>query len=72
MKTTMTYAVDILEDEVRKLEKCLSNWDIEQYPEARKERDNRVKSLKMALDCISFVNRGFNPLETGHFDHLKT
>lgn len=46
------YAIEILENEIRLLEKCLSEWDINRYPESRRIRDKRLKDLQNALDKI--------------------
>lgn len=48
----MYYAIELLEKEKQILEKCLSEWDIKQYPEARKEREDRLKSINKAIKYL--------------------
>ena len=45
----MTHALDILKTEKKQLQECLSNWDCEQYPEAREKRDRNLRELKKVL-----------------------
>lgn len=45
----MGYAIEILEKEKQILEKCLSEWDCKNYPEAKKEREERLKSINKAI-----------------------
>lgn len=71
MNMTMTHALDVLKTEKHQLEKCLSNWDLEQYPEAREERDRKLRSCELAITAIELVNNGFNPLENGAFNNYK-
>ena len=48
----MNYAIEILEKEMQLLEKCLSKWDEENYPEARKERNDRLRNLVKAIEYL--------------------
>ena len=48
----MTYAIEILEKEMLLLEKCLSKWEAESYPEARKERNEKYKNLVKAIEYL--------------------
>jgi len=48
----MNYAIKILEKEYELIEKCLSNWDLEKYPEARKERNDKLKDLTKAIEYL--------------------
>lgn len=48
----MNYAVQLLEKEKEMLEKILSEWDETEYPEARKDRDKKLKDLNKALKLI--------------------
>lgn len=45
----MNYAVFILEKEKGYLEKCLSEWQSENYPDAKKERNAKLKSINDAI-----------------------
>lgn len=47
-----SYAVEVLEKEKQLLKKCLSEWDVKQYPEARKEREDRLKSINKAINHL--------------------
>jgi hypothetical protein len=48
----MNYAVKILKEEKYRLVKALNYWDEEKYPEARKERANRIKEINQVLELI--------------------
>ena len=48
----MTYAIQILETERKQLETILNHWELSHYPEARKERDNRLNDIKQALELL--------------------
>jgi len=43
------YAIKILEKEIYLLSNCLSDWHISQYPEAKKEREIKLKELKESI-----------------------
>lgn len=49
----MTYAIEILEKEKAILEKCLSEWDEREYPEAKKEREKRLKDINKAIEKLN-------------------
>jgi len=49
----MNYAVQLIEKEINILEKCLSDWETNNYPEAKQEREKRLKELKEALNKIN-------------------
>ena len=49
----MNYAVQLIEKEINILEKCLNEWETNQYPEAKQEREKRLKELKEALNKIN-------------------
>jgi len=53
----MNYAVKILKEEKYRLVKALNDWDEEKYPEARKERNNRLKEINEALELIKSVKK---------------
>ena len=65
MKISMTHALDVLKLEKKQLEDCLSNWDCEQYPEAKEKRDRKLQSIILAITCINNVSIGINPLNNG-------
>jgi len=48
----MNYAIEILEEESDRLQKCLSDWDLKCYPEARAERERKLKSLEKAINKL--------------------
>lgn len=48
----MGYAIEILEKEKELLERCLSNWELNNYPEARKNRSNKLRDLKNAINKL--------------------
>jgi len=51
----MSYAIEILEEESRRLERCLSEWHCKEYPEAKKQRDNRLIEINQAITKIKNV-----------------
>ena len=48
----MSYSIEILEKERQSLENCLSKWEAENYPEARKERNDKLKNLTKAIEYL--------------------
>ena len=48
----MIYAIEILEKEMLLLEKCLTKWEKESYPAARKERNDKYKNLRKAIEYL--------------------
>jgi hypothetical protein len=48
----MSYAIEVLEKERQLLENCLSKWDAENYPEARKERNEKYKNLMKSIEYL--------------------
>jgi hypothetical protein len=48
----MNYAIEILEKEKQILKNCLSEWQSKNYPEAKAERENRLKNLEKAILII--------------------
>lgn len=64
----MTHALDVLKLEKEQLEKCLSNWDCEQYPEAKEKRDRKLQSVNKAITLIELVSKGLNPYNNGAFE----
>ena len=58
----MKYAIRILEEERKVLLQCLSEWQSEKYPDAKREREVKVELLTKAIICLSKVENGINPL----------
>ena len=54
----MKYSIEVLEKEKQLLEKCLSDWELNKYPEARKERLNKLTDLN---NVIKLVNNYIDP-----------
>ena len=48
----MNYAIEILEKEKTLLLKCLTDWDIKEYPEALKDRNNKIKDIEKAIQTL--------------------
>tara|TARA_R110000822_G_C14903786_1_gene449320 strand:- start:234 stop:386 length:153 start_codon:yes stop_codon:yes gene_type:complete len=48
----MKYAIEVLKKDKELLERCLSNWEINQYPEAKKERLNKLQDLTDAIKIL--------------------
>lgn len=48
----MNYAIEILEKEASILKKCLTEWQSKNYPDAKKDRDNRLKHLNAAIEKL--------------------
>lgn len=55
------YAIEIIEKEIVLLEKCLSEWDCLNHPDAKKDRENKLKDLKNILKIIknNIMNTNF-------------
>lgn len=51
----MNYAIEVLEKEKLLLEKCLSEWDCKEYPDAKKQRDNRLLEINQSIEKIKNV-----------------
>lgn len=49
----MNYAVEVLEKERDILTKCLTEWESNNYPEAKKEREKKLQEINNALKLIS-------------------
>ncbi len=43
------YAIEILEKELFLIEKCLSEWELNKYREARIEREIKLNELRQAI-----------------------
>ena len=48
----MNYAIETLEKEKALIEKALNEWECKEYPEAKKEREKRLKELNEALNKL--------------------
>lgn len=51
----MNYAIKILEDEKSSLEMALNKWESKEYPNAKKEREKRLKDINEALYIITVM-----------------
>lgn len=51
----MKYAIEVLEKDQKYLEKCLSEWDLKNHPDARKLRSDKLKSLEKAISHLTSV-----------------
>ena len=49
----MNYAIEILENELNMLQRCLNEWDCQTYPEAKKEREKRLNDINNAIDKLN-------------------
>ena len=49
----MNYAIEIIEKEIEILKKCLNEWESYEYPEAKKEREKKLKQLNDALNKLN-------------------
>jgi RNA processing factor Prp31 len=52
----MDYAIEILEKELQLLKNCLSEWETEKYPEAKKERNDKYKNIIKAIQYLKSNN----------------
>ena len=43
------YAIEILEKEIFLIEKCISEWELNKYIEAKIEREIKLNELKQAI-----------------------
>ena len=48
----MEYAIRLLERDKYLVNKCLSDWDIKKYPEARKRRLKVLTQLELAINKL--------------------
>lgn len=48
----INYSIEVLEREKYLLNMCLSTWDENHYPEARKERERKLKDIENTLNKI--------------------
>lgn len=53
----MEYSIRALEIEKEHVDKCLSNWDIKKYPEARKRQVKTSKDLEKAINLLKKANQ---------------
>ena len=53
----MNYAIEILEAERKMLENILSDWEFAHYPDARKQRDRKLKDLEKAIEILENYQR---------------
>lgn len=57
----MNYSIEILEKEYHLLNNCLTGWDLNHYPEARKDRQKRLDDVFQCISILKCVNDGINP-----------
>jgi hypothetical protein len=50
------YPINILEKEKELLEKCLTEWESKEYPEAKKERERKLKEINKAIEELNKLN----------------
>jgi hypothetical protein len=48
----MNYAIEVLKKEKTLLLKCLTDWDVKEYPEALKDRNNKIKDIEKAIQTL--------------------
>ena len=48
----MNYAIEILEKEKQLLKDCLNGWECKEYPEALKDRNNKLKDIDNAIQTL--------------------
>jgi hypothetical protein len=65
----MRYSIEILEKERDILRKCLSEWQSENYPDAKKEREKRFNDIDECISILKCVNDGINPFSESAFIH---
>jgi len=65
----MNYSIEILERERDILKKCLSEWQSENYPDAKKEREKRLKDIDECISILLCVKDGINPFSECAFIH---
>lgn len=53
------HAVRILVNQKTSLNKCLSEWDLDHYPDARRKREKMVKDIDNALQSIINEQHGY-------------
>lgn len=47
--------MSLLEKEKEILEKCLSEWESIEYPQARKERENKLEEINKAINILMSI-----------------
>jgi hypothetical protein len=57
----MNYSIEILEKEKQILKACLSEWQSNNYPDAKKERQKRYDDLEECITILKMVKDGINP-----------
>ena len=50
----MEYVINLLEKEKHLLEKCLTEWESNEYPLAKKEREEKLEQVNKALFILDF------------------
>lgn len=57
----MNYSIETLEKEKKILKECLSEWQSNNYPDAKKERQKRLNDLEECIIILKMVKDGVNP-----------
>ena len=57
----MNYSINQLEKEAKSLRICLSDWDSDNYPISKKDRQDKLNDLEMAISVLKMVQDGTNP-----------
>jgi len=65
----MKYSIEILEKEKHLINACLSDWDLKNHPEARKDRQKKLDDLDQCISILKCVNDGINPFSESAFIH---
>ena len=60
----MNYSINQLEKEAKSLRICLSDWDLNNYPITRKDRQDKLNDLEMAISVLKTVQDGVNPFSS--------
>tara|TARA_R110000796_G_scaffold164719_1_gene281578 strand:- start:8 stop:169 length:162 start_codon:yes stop_codon:yes gene_type:complete len=53
----MSYSIEVLEKEIQLITKCISEWEISHYPEAREVRVNKLKDLNNSIKLLNKINK---------------
>jgi len=53
----MNYAIELIENEISILQRCLSAWECKEYQDAKKQRDKRINELNEALEALEALKQ---------------
>ena len=70
----MKYSIETLEKEKKILKECLSEWQSNNYPDAKKERQKRLNDLEECIIILKKVKYGVNSFSDNNIYgiYLKT